>query len=134
MPPLTGAKAEAPDYRDQTPLVYYRPGEWKRQVISTENSGVVHGIFIMDWDGDGRDDILTAGFDGIHLFQFGKNGAWTRTEIAEGRSGAVAEIGIERHRGRQARQGRDFWRRSSPGTATRSPSTVKRARASGSGR
>src|SRR6202040_2753088 len=34
--PLTGAKAEAPDYRDQTPLVFYRPGEWKRQLISAE--------------------------------------------------------------------------------------------------
>ena len=82
--PLTGAKAAAPDYRDQTPLVYYRPGEWKREVISTENSGVVHGIYIIDWDGDRRDDILTAGFDGIHLFQYGKKGAWTRTEIAAG--------------------------------------------------
>src|ERR1700733_12706887 len=82
--PLTGAKAEAPDYRDQTPLVFYRPGEWKRQTISTENSGVVHGIYIVDWDGDGRDEILTASFTGIHLFKFGADGRWTRTEIAKG--------------------------------------------------
>ena len=34
---LTGATAGAPDYRDQTPLVYYVPGEWKRRVIATEN-------------------------------------------------------------------------------------------------
>ena len=26
--PLTGAKAEAPEYRDNAPLVYYRPGAW----------------------------------------------------------------------------------------------------------
>lgn len=82
--PLTGAKAEAPDYRDQTPLVFYRPGEWKRQIISTENSGVVHGVYIIDWDGDGRDEILTASFTGIHLFKFGADGQWTRTEIAKG--------------------------------------------------
>jgi hypothetical protein len=81
--PLTGAKAEAPDYRGQTPLVYYRPGEWKRHVISEENSGVVHGLWILDWDGDGRDDILTASFGGIHLFRSGKDG-WTRTELAKG--------------------------------------------------
>ena len=81
---LTGAKAEPPDYRDQVPLVYYRPGEWKRQVISTENSGVMHGIYVLDWDGDGRDEILTASFDGIHLFHYGKDGRWTRTEIARG--------------------------------------------------
>jgi len=82
--PLTGARAEAPDYRDQTPLVFYRPGEWKRQLISTEDSGVVHGIFVVDWDGNGRDAILTASFTGIHLLRLGKDGRWTRTEIAKG--------------------------------------------------
>jgi hypothetical protein len=46
--PLTGAKAEAPDNRDQTPLVFYRPGEWKRQLISSENSGIVHCIYVTD--------------------------------------------------------------------------------------
>ena len=81
---LTGAAATAPDYRDHTPLVYYVPGEWKRHVISTENSGVVHGIFIADWDGNGREGILTASFNGIHLFRYGKDGQWTRTEIAKG--------------------------------------------------
>jgi hypothetical protein len=82
--PLTGAAAAAPDYRDQTPLVYYVPGEWKRRVIGTENSGVVHGIFVTDWDGDGRQDILTASFTGIHLFRYTKDSRWTRTEIAKG--------------------------------------------------
>jgi len=82
--PLTGEKAAAPDYRDQTPLVFYRPGEWKRQTISTENSGVVHGIFVIDWDGDGRDEILTASFGGIHLFKLGKDQRWSRAEIARG--------------------------------------------------
>jgi hypothetical protein len=81
---LTGAKAAAPDYRDQTPLVYYRAGEWKRHMISDENSGVVHGIWIIDWDRDGRDDILTASFTGLHLFHLGKDGRWSRTELAKG--------------------------------------------------
>ncbi|MEX2262641.1 MAG: FG-GAP and VCBS repeat-containing protein [Bryobacteraceae bacterium] len=81
--PLTGAKAEAPDYRDNTPLVFYRPGEWKRQSIGDENEGVVHGIFVADWDGDGRDDILTASFVGIHVYRLNR-GKWTRTEIARG--------------------------------------------------
>ena len=76
---LTGPSATAPDYRDQTPLVYYRPGEWKRRVISTENSGVVHGIFITD-----SNCILTASFTGIHRFCASKAGAFKRTEIAKG--------------------------------------------------
>jgi hypothetical protein len=82
--PLNGAKAVAPDYRDQTPLVFYRPGEWKRQLIGDQNSGVVHCIYVVDWDGDGRDEILTASFTGIHLFKLEKDGRWTRTEIAKG--------------------------------------------------
>jgi FG-GAP-like repeat/FG-GAP repeat len=82
--PLTGARAAAPDYRDHTPLVFYRPGEWKREMIGSENGGVVHGIFIVDWDGDGRDDILTASFVGIDLYKLEKDGRWSRTEIAEG--------------------------------------------------
>jgi hypothetical protein len=81
---LTGAGATAPDSRDQTPLVYYVPGEWKRRVISTENSGVVHGIFVTDWDGSGRDGILSASFTGIHLFRYTKDARWTRTEVAKG--------------------------------------------------
>jgi hypothetical protein len=82
--PLTGAKAGAPDYRDQVPLVYYRAGEWKRRVISEENSGVMHGIQILDMDRDGFDDILTASFNGLHLFRMGKDGKWSRTEISRG--------------------------------------------------
>lgn len=81
---LTGAKAAGPDYRDQAPLVYYRVGEWKRQMISEENSGVVHGIWVLDWDRDGRDDILTASFTGLHLFQMSKDAQWSRTEIGRG--------------------------------------------------
>ena len=116
--PLTGAKAEAPDYRGQTPLVFYRPGEWKRQLISEENSGVVHGIYIVDWDGDGRDEILTASFSGIHLFKLGKDGRWTRTEIAKGDPAPWPKSGSsDMAVGHLARSA--SWRPSSHGMATR---------------
>ncbi|MGP8248160.1 MAG: FG-GAP-like repeat-containing protein [Bryobacteraceae bacterium] len=103
---LTGAHVEPPDFRGPTPLVYYRPGVWKRESIQPENTGLVHGIYILDWDLDGRDEILTAGFEGIHLFKFGTNGEWSRTAIAQGspepwpKSGssdvAVGRLGTER--------------------------------------
>jgi hypothetical protein len=82
--PLAGAEAEPPDYRGPTPLVYYRPGEWKRRTINEEHTGVMHGIFVTDWDGKGRDAVLTASFAGIHLLQPGTGGAWTRTRLAAG--------------------------------------------------
>jgi hypothetical protein len=81
---LTGSRAEPPDFRDNTPLVYYVPGEWKRREIQPQNLGLVHGIYVVDWNGNQRDGILTAGFEGIHLFQRTPQGAWTRTEIAKG--------------------------------------------------
>ena len=82
--PLTGAQATPPDYRTHVPLVYYRPGEWKRRVIADDNEGVQHGIYIVDWDGNGRDAILTASFSGIALYRYGKDGKWTHTVITTG--------------------------------------------------
>jgi hypothetical protein len=82
--PLTGASAAGPDYRGRMPLVFYRPGEWKRRLIGDENEGVMHGIYVIDWDGDGRDEILTASFVGIHLYKLNGGGKWSRTEIAKG--------------------------------------------------
>ncbi|MFN7993691.1 MAG: VCBS repeat-containing protein [Bryobacteraceae bacterium] len=82
--PLTNAQAEHPEDHASTPLVFYRPGEWKRELIGEQDQGVVHGIYIVDWDGDGRDEILTASFSGIHLYKLEKNGRWTRSEITKG--------------------------------------------------
>lgn len=82
--PLTSAEAVHPQDRKHTPLVLYRPGDWKRQVISEQDEGVVHGIYIADWDGDGHDEILTASFMGIHLYKLGQDGRWSRTEITKG--------------------------------------------------
>lgn len=102
--PLIGSNAVAPDYRDHVPLVYYRPGEWKRTLIANDNEGVQHGITIVDWDGSGRDAILTMSFSGIHLYRYANS--WKRGEIAKGnpepwpKSGssdlAVGHLGKER--------------------------------------
>ena len=81
--PLAGLKSVAPDYRDTLQLVLYRPGTWKRELINADLRGVLHGIFITDWDGDGRDDILTASFEGIHLLRNTGKG-WSSSEIQKG--------------------------------------------------
>lgn len=82
--PLIGANAEAPDYRGLTPLVFYRPPAWRREEISSENQGVVHGLEILDWDGDGREDALTASFEGVHWFHRSASGSWVREKIVAG--------------------------------------------------
>lgn len=80
--PLAGAKAAPPEYRAPVPLVCYRPGSWKRELISEELDGVLHGFTVLDWDGDGREEILTASFRGVHLFRWSA-GRWQSTRLAE---------------------------------------------------
>ncbi len=82
--PLANASASAPEYRGNVPLVIYRPGEWKREVISTALEGVLHGVSIVDIDRDGREDILTASFVGVDVFRFGKDTKWLRTNLIKG--------------------------------------------------
>jgi len=82
--PLTGASAVAPEYRDHAPLVAYKPGDWHRQLISNDDEGVVHGLFITDWNRDGRSDVLTASFLGIHAHLAQAGGEWRRVKITDG--------------------------------------------------
>jgi hypothetical protein len=82
--PLVGPNAIAPDYRDHVPLVYYKPGEWKRRLIDEDEEGILHGLTIVDWLHNGRSQILTAGFSGIALRALGTDGKWQRTVIGKG--------------------------------------------------
>jgi hypothetical protein len=89
---LTGATAEPPNFEQETPLYYYDPNDWKRQSIPVANRGVVHGILVADWNKDGRDDVLTAGFSGIDAYQW-KGKQWQRTQIAKGAPDAWPKSG-----------------------------------------
>ncbi len=103
--PLAGASARPPEYRAPVPLVLYRPGEWKRELISEELQGVLHGIRITDWNRDGREDVLTAGFQGVDLFLRTRD-AWQKIHLSDGnpepwpRSGA-SEVAVGRLRNRR---------------------------------
>jgi len=122
--PLLGSGAEAPEYKAGAPLTWYEMPETLLQGHATGGTGresawtphlvddsltVIHGVQVMDWDGDGRDEILTASFEGIHLFQSAGRGSdlrWTKTRLAEGdqvsrpRRGS-SEIGVGRVHGRR---------------------------------
>jgi hypothetical protein len=81
---LTAADSHPPDFGGHVPLVYYRPGAWKRELIGDAEQGIVHGIYVTDWNHNGRDRILIGSFLGIHLYRYSANGEWSRTEIAKG--------------------------------------------------
>lgn len=90
--PLTGAAAAAPEYREHVPLVVYRGPNWKREIAGDQNQGVMHGIFITDWESRGRDSIFTASFNGISRYWL-DGGQWSREEIAKGDPGAWPHCG-----------------------------------------
>jgi len=117
--PLLGYGAKAPDYDVGAPLTWFEvpesllrghlsatdsePSAWAPHLID-DSLHVVHGIQILDWDGDGRDEILTASFEGIHLFHatgHGEELRWTKTHLGAGdqlsrpRRGS-SEIGVGR--------------------------------------
>jgi hypothetical protein len=122
--PLLGYGAQAPDYEVGAPLTWYEMPETLLQGHATAGTAaesvwtphliddsltVVHSVHVIDWDGDGRDEILTASFEGVHLFQSAGRGSdlrWTKTRLAEGdqvsrpRRGS-SEIAVGRIHGRR---------------------------------
>ncbi|MBV8834016.1 MAG: VCBS repeat-containing protein [Acidobacteriaceae bacterium] len=91
---LTGPRAVPPNYTgDHAPVVLYRSGEWKRELISDVNEGVQHGILVTRWNqNDRQDSLLTASFSGIDLYQFA-NSRWTRSELAKGDPSSCPKCG-----------------------------------------
>lgn len=100
--PLLGRGAHAPDYAIAAPLTWLAmPDEMQRRHSSGRNEPkanwesyliddtltVIHGLRVLDWDGDGRDEILTASFEGVHLFHSAghiPNLRWTKIRLGAG--------------------------------------------------
>ncbi|MGA3323113.1 MAG: FG-GAP-like repeat-containing protein [Terriglobia bacterium] len=122
--PLLGFGAVAPEYKAPAALTWFAmpeilmrehaaareapPLEWPSHLID-DSLTVMHGLNVLDWDGDGRDEILTASFEGIHLFHSAGHGAqltWTCTHLGEGdqqsrpKRGA-SEIGVGKVAGKR---------------------------------
>src|SRR6185436_430743 len=103
--PLAGATSQLPDYKGATPIYFYRAPEWKREVVTTEEEGVVHAVEPIRWDARSENAIYSAGFMGIHSYRFA-NGKWVREPVTSGdpapwpKSGssdvAIGHLGRER--------------------------------------
>jgi hypothetical protein len=81
--PITGRGSKDPNY-DAVParLLLYRPPGWKPVVID-DRDHVVHGVRIVDWDGQRGQEILTAGFEGVHVYRW-QDRRWHKTRLGEG--------------------------------------------------
>jgi hypothetical protein len=82
--PLGGVKGAPPDYRDKVGIYAYDPRkDYAREIITEDDEGVLHGVQVVDWDGKGREALLSASFMGIHLHRY-NNGKWIRTRLTAG--------------------------------------------------
>jgi hypothetical protein len=86
--PLIGAKGLAPTYdQDKAPLFWYGQPDWQRHVITENISGIIHRVRAVKWDGDTREQLLVASFEGITLYRAKGTGAdlkWESMLIAAG--------------------------------------------------
>jgi len=83
-----------------------RSSSWKQSLITRENLGLVHAVQPLDWDGEGHDDVLTAGFSGVFVHHLNKDGEWDRRQIAVGDTapwpaGGASEVQVGKIGGRQ---------------------------------
>jgi hypothetical protein len=73
-------------------------GRWDVWKID-ETLTVLHGLYVADLDGDGRDEILTASFEGVFRFDFEGDvatGRWQKKHIAAGAKPADPKPGTSR--------------------------------------
>jgi FG-GAP-like repeat/Aldos-2-ulose dehydratase, beta-propeller domain len=88
--PLIGPKGLAPTYdQDKASLFWYRQGQWQRQLIADDITGILHRVRPVFWDDDRRSELLTASFDGITLYRASGRGANLKWEVRRLASGHI---------------------------------------------
>jgi hypothetical protein len=114
--PILGLGATAPAYTAPLSILSYTftQGEAHARLIDRSLT-VAHGMRVLDFDGDGRDDLLVASFEGVTLYTPVGKGAtrtWRRRALGAGEQGTAPKRGSsEVDRG---------WLKAAPGSKTRS--------------
>lgn len=102
--PIIGIGAQAPDYAVGAQMKAYQvpqnpAGRWSAIILS-DAFEMAHGITVVDWNGDGREELLTASFAGIGLMQFAVDGVFVKqTLLGSGNQGerpnqGSSEVGV----------------------------------------
>jgi hypothetical protein len=121
--PIVGAGSRPPDYSVPAQITWFempealltghatagrqQSSQWIPHLID-DSLNLVHGVDVMDWNGDGRDEVLTASTQGVSLFESTGKGAdrkWKRTLPTAGEQGerhhGASEIGVGKVYGRR---------------------------------
>jgi hypothetical protein len=86
--PLIGPAGAGPTYdQDKVPLLWYRQTDWRRRIIADDINGILHRVRPVFWDGDRREELLAASFDGIVLYRATGSGdtvTWAAERLSPG--------------------------------------------------
>ncbi|MCC6696094.1 MAG: VCBS repeat-containing protein [Candidatus Hydrogenedentes bacterium] len=89
--PIIGVGASAPEYAAGVQFkAYIVPGDlqaeaWNATMVD-DSLHMAHGLLVARWNGDARDDVLTASFEGVHVYVSGESG-FTKQHLGEGHVG-----------------------------------------------
>lgn len=88
--PLMGKDSTRPNFAEHgTPLLAYQvpadpfKGPWKAETLC-DDVHVSHNFQVLDFNGDGKLDILLVSFEGVHLLERAADGKWSRTRLGTG--------------------------------------------------
>jgi hypothetical protein len=79
---------------------------WPQEVAGSQ--AVLHAIDVLDFDGDGRSDILAAGNEGVVWMRRDDSGTWSRRVLVAGAPGEAPKRGCSEVHVGQLRDGRKF--------------------------
>jgi hypothetical protein len=108
--PLIGAKGLAPTYdQDKASVFWYSSKDWTRHVITEDIPGIIHRVRVAKWDGNTRDQLLVASFEGIAVYRATGSGAAMKFEKQLLSAGHVekaprlgaSDVGVGRQDGRK---------------------------------
>lgn len=79
--PLLGPKGLAPTYdQDKASVFWYSPTDWARHVVADDIPGIIHRVRAARWDGNTRDQVFVASFEGIAVYRATGTGAAMKFE------------------------------------------------------
>jgi hypothetical protein len=86
--PLHGKGAKDQNGPGASLFILKRPadpftGKWEREIIA-DDIHINHNIWPIDWDGDGKEELVSAGYEGIFVLKRGADGKWSKTKIGDG--------------------------------------------------
>ncbi|TAM78676.1 MAG: VCBS repeat-containing protein [Acidobacteria bacterium] len=121
--PIVGAGSRPPDYSVPAQITWFempealltghaapasqQSSQWIPHLVD-DSLTIVHGVHVIDWNGDGRDEVLTASTQGVSLFESTGQGVdlkWKRTLLTPGdqdeRYHGASEIGVGKVHGQR---------------------------------